>query len=128
MAEPVDIEELAAMDDQDLVALTIREVVHEDYNTIRDLLEDGLIDYPSLMHWNDWQAWRKLELPQRRPRMRRDGLTIKNPEEYAIYERTMFSVYGDDWKASLAQKEAAVSYTHLRAHETQEQRRSRRSR
>ena len=81
--------------------------------TLLQAIRDEDIERPILMRWNAWLRWRSGN--GKRPNLPRDGVTITNAEESAIWRSVMNDLYGDQWSVQLAAEDddEAVSYTHL---------------
>ena len=77
--------------------------------TLLECIQQNVVEKPPLMSWNSWQKWRVTISPKEGT----DGFQQDAAAERSLYLAVMEALYGSDWQTQLA-----VSYTHLRAHET----------
>ena len=87
------------------MAAGVSEIVHETITTLQGGIEEGLIEVPPLMSWNEWQSWRSQEGPQRRPLQRRDGVKRTTNQEVWLWQDTMRLNHGEDWRDQLDARE-----------------------
>ena len=67
--------------------------------TLIAAIEDGDVQRPALMGWNEWQSWRSTA--GRMPRMGVDGYSVTRAQESALWKSVMLDLYGDDWSFQL---------------------------
>jgi hypothetical protein len=79
--------------------MTSRQISRSDRNLL-DAIRNGEIQQPSLMHWNDWQRWRKYV--GMRPTVAVDGSNTSTAQESALWKSTMLELYGTEWAIDLA--------------------------
>ena len=86
---------------------TTREVSLHDDLTLIQAIDQRVVPTPILMLWNGWQAWRRTE--GKRPTRDADGSTTAGKQESQLWQSTIGSLYGPDWRRLNDEREAAIA-------------------
>ena len=70
--------------------------------TLMEEIEAGNIERPPPLSYNEWISWRSRA--GRRPHARDDGASTTSGEEKTLWERTMTTLYGENFKALAAER------------------------
>ena len=83
--------------------MTMQQVTGTD-KTLKECLDDGTIQPPGLISWNDWQVWRSGN--GKRPTQETDGTVLDNRAEASLWSSTMADAHGSEWRTDLALAES----------------------